>query len=198
MKNLNDIYLIYIAGPFRAKLKPGQTEPDQWEQENNVRRAEALALTVWRAGHACICPHANTRHFQGAGGDDIWLNGDLKMIERCDGVLLTPDWRNSSGASAEAEYAESLGIPCSEDLGHLLSLIRERRCVRLNPDCPGKPFLLSERERVVLQLMRDHYFRHASQAERHIGEKPIWKQQFDNDMERVRLLDRFLKGEGVV
>jgi hypothetical protein len=49
--------LIYVAGPFRGK--------DAWEIECNIRRAESLALEVWRLGAACICPHP-TPDFQGA------------------------------------------------------------------------------------------------------------------------------------
>lgn len=95
--------VVYIAGPFRAL--------NNWEIEENIRRAERLALDVWRLGHAALCPHTNTRFFQGAAEDHVWLEGDLAMLARCDAVLMTPDWRKSAGATAEHNYAASKSIP---------------------------------------------------------------------------------------
>lgn len=96
--------LVYIAGPFRGA--------NSWEIERNIRRAEALALQVWRAGAACICPHTNTRFFQGAADDHVWLDGDLEIIKRCDAVVATSNWRNSQGARKEVALAcNELHIP---------------------------------------------------------------------------------------
>ena len=92
----------YVAGPFRAD--------NSWEIEQNIRRAEALALEVWRLGAACICPHANTRFFDGAAEDAVWLDGDIEMLSRCDFVLMTPDWETSRGAVAEQLHALNRGI----------------------------------------------------------------------------------------
>lgn len=103
--------LIYVAGPFRGK--------DNWEIECNIRRAETLALEVWRIGCAVICPHCNTRFFQGAAPDEVWLEGDLEILRRCDAMILTPDWERSSGARAEREEAIRLGIPVFYDIGDL-------------------------------------------------------------------------------
>jgi hypothetical protein len=95
--------LVYVAGPFRG--------PTSWAVEQNVRRAEELSLLVWEAGAACICPHANTRFFQGEAADSVWLDGDLEIMRRCDAVVLTPGWPFSNGALAEKAEAERLGIP---------------------------------------------------------------------------------------
>lgn len=95
--------VVYVAGPFRG--------PNSWEIEENIRRAERLALEVWRLGCAVICPHTNTRFFQGAAPDDVWLDGDLAILAKCDAVLMTEDWERSSGARAEREFAKGKGIP---------------------------------------------------------------------------------------
>jgi nucleoside 2-deoxyribosyltransferase len=94
---------VYVAGPFRGK--------DSWEMEQNIRRAETLALEVWRAGFAALCPHCNTRFFQGAAPDEVWLDGDLALLTGCDAVLMTPDWERSQGARAEREFALGQGVP---------------------------------------------------------------------------------------
>jgi hypothetical protein len=103
--------LIYVAGPFRG--------PSAWDIECNIRRAETLALEVWRLGAAAICPHANTRFFQNAAPDEVWLKGDLEMLRRCDAVILTPDWIRSSGVRAEVEEANRLCLPVFHTLSQL-------------------------------------------------------------------------------
>ena len=103
--------VVYIAGPFRA--------PSAWAVECNIRRAEVLALEAWRLGFAVICPHTNTRFFDGAADDSIWLKGDLVLLERCDGILMTPDWANSSGAKAEHRHATANGVQVFYDLAAL-------------------------------------------------------------------------------
>lgn len=111
--------VVYIGGPFRGK--------DAWEIEQNIRRAEALALEAWRAGCAVICPHTNTRFFQGAADDQTWLVGDLAILGRCDALLLTPDWDRSTGASAERAFAVSRAMPVFEQLDDLVVWLRQRR-----------------------------------------------------------------------
>lgn len=98
--------VIYCAGPFRGR--------SSWAIEQNIRRAETLALQVWLSGAAAVCPHTNTRFFQGVTNDDVWLDGDLAILAKCDAVLMTPDWRRSTGATVEHDLAVSLGIPVFE------------------------------------------------------------------------------------
>src|SRR5262245_18621062 len=114
--------VVYIAGPYRGA--------NSWEIESNIRRAEQLALEVWRAGAAALCPHANTRFFQGALPDSIWLKGDLAMLAKCDAMVMTPDWQRSLGAQAEHDFAEQHAIPVFYDvfaLGVWLAAIEARR-----------------------------------------------------------------------
>ena len=105
--------VVYVAGPFRG--------PNSWEIEQNIRRAETLALEVWRAGFAAICPHTNTRFFQGAAPDEVWLDGDIAILVKCDAVLCTPDWEKSSGARAEVDRAKQVGIPVFHSTEALVS-----------------------------------------------------------------------------
>ena len=97
LKIVYHMKVVYVAGPFRG--------PSSWDIAENIRRAERLALEVWRLGAACICPHANTRNFQGAAPDAVWLRGDLELLARCDAVLMTDDWQRSTGARAEHDVA---------------------------------------------------------------------------------------------
>ena len=93
----------YIAGPFRAKT--------HWGIVQNVRAAEQVALKYWKLGYAVICPHTNTANFDGAvEGDNLWLDGDIEIMKRCDLVIAMSNWRNSGGAREEVKLAESLGM----------------------------------------------------------------------------------------
>lgn len=105
--------VVYIAGPFRG--------PNHWAVEQNVRRAETLALEAWRLGCAVICPHTNTRFFDGAAEDALWLEGDIEILRRCDAVLLTDNWMKSIGAIAEVEVARDAKIPVFAKLEDLHS-----------------------------------------------------------------------------
>ena len=102
---------IYVAGPFRAS--------SVWEMEANIRRAEEVALEVWRKGYAAICPHAMTRFYQGALPDETWLDGDLEILSRCDGVLMVGEWWRSVGSRREQETAIRLEIPLYYSLDEL-------------------------------------------------------------------------------
>jgi Domain of unknown function (DUF4406) len=108
---MNRKVLVYIAGPFRA--------PSAWGIEQNIRRAEELALEVWRNGFACICPHTNTRFYQGALPDGAWLEGDLTILNRCDALLTCAGWSSSEGAKAEILFADQHAIPCFDSVTSL-------------------------------------------------------------------------------
>jgi len=103
--------VIYIAGPFRGA--------SAWAVHQNIERAEALAYQVWEAGFVALCPHNNTRHFDGTLTDEVWLKGDLELLSRCDAVLTVPGWQSSRGTVAEVEYAQQLGLPVFETLNEL-------------------------------------------------------------------------------
>lgn len=107
--------LIYVAGPFRGATP--------WDVEQNVRRAEERALDVWKAGAAALCPHTNTRFFDKAAGctGELFVEGTLEMLRRCDAMILCAGWEKSSGTKGEIREALRLGIPV---FGGLVSLIR--------------------------------------------------------------------------
>ena len=100
--------VVYIGGPVGAV--------DQWQVEANIRRAEALALEVWKLGAVAICPHTMTRFYEGVLPRATWLEGDLELLRRSDALLLVRGWEESAGTRAEVEYASQLKIPIFERL----------------------------------------------------------------------------------
>lgn len=119
------IRLVYIAGPFRGS--------HAWEIECNIRRAETLALGVARMpGLFPVCPHTMGRYYSGAAPDEVWLEGDLELLRRCDAVLLVPGWERSSGTRAEVAEAHRLSIPVFEAI-MASEDIYPGECQRLRP-----------------------------------------------------------------
>lgn len=105
----------YVAGPYRADTVRGIVE--------NIRRAEEVALELWKLGFAVICPHMNSALFDGACDDSVWLAGSLELMRRSDIVVLVPGWEDSQGTLAEVFEAGGV-MPVYEWPGDL-DLIRD-------------------------------------------------------------------------
>ncbi len=81
--------------------------------DTNIVHARKYAILLWEAGHAVICPQLNSAHMEQdckATYDDF-MQGDFKIISRCDAVFMIPGWEQSCGAPRERDYAMQLGIP---------------------------------------------------------------------------------------
>jgi hypothetical protein len=95
----------YIAGPYRAHC--------EYQVKQNIRFAEDIAVQLWHFGFVPICPHLNTSFFGGAYGlsDDVWLKGDLAILDGCKFVVVLPGWRFSEGTKGEIARAVENGQP---------------------------------------------------------------------------------------
>lgn len=65
--------------------------------ENALRSCGFSVMNPARLGNYAAFTHRDYLHITRA------------MLERCDAVVLLPDWQESSGAKEEAAYAETLG-----------------------------------------------------------------------------------------
>jgi hypothetical protein len=119
---MNRIPRIYIAGPFTAKTR--------WEEEQNVRQAEALGYEVAKLGAYPVISHTNTRPlFIDLQTPEWWYIATLESMFTCDAVLLTKDWRMSTGARNEKEQAEKHGIPVFESIPGLYRWLTSRSTI---------------------------------------------------------------------
>lgn len=111
--------VVYIAGKYRDAR-------GEYFVRQNIRMAEDAALFVWDHGGVAMCPHKNTAGFGGARGlsDDVWLRGDLALLQRCDAVMAIPGWEESEGAQVEVIQAESWEIPVFTDYECLEEYLR--------------------------------------------------------------------------
>jgi len=75
-----------------------------------------VAFGVAELGAMPLCPHTNTRFFDGTLSGHFWLEGTLELMRRCDAVIFVPGWERSEGSCRERQVAEDSGIPCFDDL----------------------------------------------------------------------------------
>jgi nucleoside 2-deoxyribosyltransferase len=114
--------IIYLASPFRAATP--------WLVEQNVREVEKVALEVAFAGHVPLAPHVMYRAYDKTLPDEFWLAATLRLLERCDAILMLPRWRESAGARAELKHAQSLKMPVFYDLTALVRNAGEVEAMR--------------------------------------------------------------------
>ena len=112
--------VIYIAGPYRNK--------SEYEVAMNIYWAGECALDVWKLGGVALCPHKNTAFFGGARDipDEVWIQGDLELLSRCDAILLMPNWKHSTGAKNERKYAKEHNITILSSRGELREFLTEK------------------------------------------------------------------------
>jgi hypothetical protein len=110
--------LIYCAGPFSAPTREGV--------EANIAAMELLGIEVAKLGALPVIPHANTQHpdFEHVQPYTFWIDGTLELMRRCDAVLCSPRWKESSGARGERDEAVSLGLPVFDSLAELADWLR--------------------------------------------------------------------------
>lgn len=97
--------LTYVSGKYRDKTAEGIRA--------NIALAREVGIKLWAAGHATITPHLNTINFEDDSGlsDEVYLDGDLTILARCDAIVMLENWTDSEGARHEHEYALARGIP---------------------------------------------------------------------------------------
>lgn len=102
MSNHSD-KLIYVSGAIRA--------PSAWEMELNIRKAEEVMVELLKAGAAVHCPHTQGRFIADLIPWQDFIDIDLTILSRCDGIVMVEGWADSPGAKMERDWATEGGLP---------------------------------------------------------------------------------------
>ena len=94
--------LAFICGPYR-----GASDNEVY---GNIQRAREVAVAVWKMGYAVFCPHLNSAFMSGVVDEEAFLEGAKVMLQKCDLVVLTPEWEGSQGAKNEIREAINNGL----------------------------------------------------------------------------------------
>lgn len=105
--------LVYIIGPLRAATL--------YDRIKNLRAAEAVAVELWKAGFAVICPHLNTGLLSGACPEQNFLDGDIEMLRHCDFAFALPGWQYSEGSKNEVDFCNKNDIKIWTHVGDVLN-----------------------------------------------------------------------------
>lgn len=102
--------IAYVTGPIRSKWRI-----KRWI---NILRARKVAIELWNAGFAVICPHLNSatlRHHIDFNEERL-VDGDLLLVEKSDFLVTVDGWENSFGSVREVLKAEMNQIPVYSDV----------------------------------------------------------------------------------
>lgn len=93
--------VVYTAGKYSGNIN------------ENIAQARKVAIELWEAGLAVICPHLNTANFEVdcLCEYDDYMSGDLSIIKNVDAVIMLPSWHESKGANLEHDFALRNKIP---------------------------------------------------------------------------------------
>ena len=94
--------VIYVAGAYRADSENGV-----WE---NIMHSRREAVKLWQKGWAVISPHCNSIFMDGEGDANVFLEGDLTILKRCDAIFMLNNWDSSEGAQEELRQARRDGL----------------------------------------------------------------------------------------
>ena len=101
--------IAYISGPYRSKDGINGIAENIW-------RARKVAVKYWKK-YDVLCPHMNTAFMDAIDTDDVFLNGDLNQLRRCDVIVMMEHWIMSEGATKELELARECGLEVIFDYG---------------------------------------------------------------------------------
>jgi len=109
--------LVFISGKYTGK--------DSVDTIYNIELAEYYGLSIAKMGGFPIIPHCNTRlPFTLIQPYDFFIDGYLRLLEKCDCVFMLPNWKGSHGANLEHNQAKLLRIPIHYELSSLLQWLK--------------------------------------------------------------------------
>lgn len=93
--------VLYLAGPYSGDITA------------NIANARRVQIDLCEHGYFVFNPCNNTANFgiDCRMDESFYLEGDIEMMQRCDVLVLRPDWEQSAGARKEVGLWHSLHRP---------------------------------------------------------------------------------------
>lgn len=113
------IRLVYVAGPLRGVTA--------WEQEQNIRAAEELAMAVFMAGAYPVCVHPMGRWTEERRV--VAMAGSLALALRCDALVVRSPVGDSVGTHKEIDAMQRAGKPVLYGTNELLNWLCKERSI---------------------------------------------------------------------
>ena len=99
--------IVFIAGPYFGN-------GDKEEIEKNILEAEKYQVALANAQVGFFCAHNHTEHFQekARAPETFYYKLDFEFLKRSvDAILALPNWKESTGAKREIEWAINNNLP---------------------------------------------------------------------------------------
>jgi len=112
--------IVYIAGQYRSKYgKLGIIV--------NIWKARQLAKKLWAKGIYTITPHLNSALMDSVCDPQVFLDGDIEIMKRCNYVLLIPKWTDSKGTINEIKIAleNKIRVFDTHETDELIDILRD-------------------------------------------------------------------------
>lgn len=100
--------LWYFAHPYSAK--------DVGGERRNFELCCIRAAKLLKLGYKLYVPicHTHPMHEAGPQSWEFWLELDKLFVDRCDGIILGPNWAFSRGCNKELNWFKEAGKPVLE------------------------------------------------------------------------------------
>jgi len=106
-RKLKEFKMVGIVGPYYGN--------GVWDViEENVLRAESVAIALANLEIPFYCAHLHTRHFEtkAHASEDFYKKQNMYLLTTtCSAILVLPGWKTSSGTLAEIAEFKRLGRP---------------------------------------------------------------------------------------
>lgn len=127
-------FIVYVAGAFsptkaQKAARGGVLDKIAWREcvEENIMVAKKLGVEVSKLGVCPFIPHANTDlpEFEDTQPYEFWIKATAEQLRRCNAVIFTDEWMESSGARGENDIAVAHDIHRFFSIQELESYIKE-------------------------------------------------------------------------